>query len=461
MKKLLLYLLVCILISGGLLACTFGEKSPETTSADMPGITTTHSPDFTIPTYILEPLPEIEREKTGLQKVYDTQNGICILGAAGSAAMYLNRGGFHHICLYIFSKNPLDCENISVTLDAENEYNVSIEEVKLESISESKDSALVGQTTATQYPYTLYQAYRGKDFYKLSELRHKVIQLHEQVSSYDKLLLNGTITAEEYEILTEPYRIAYEEYCAYRDAEMVDYLELTQADLPRFYVYQLFVNFSRTKNPIEETLTQVDVTIENCLYTYSVGPITLGKMDLPETIDWYIGDGENADDGIMGNGNAPLPYNDGVHWINSYFSFHADQYKLLQRIVLDNPNHQLDRVWVQVSQAEGSSSITEWDMSDPFEVLPGDDVTIYISYRDDAVKDLGYATSVWGFLEYESNGQQHCKISQCFIEVSMNYYALYAMIFDGLDLEDYYWDYYYLFQEPWRYDPEETPAFWD
>jgi hypothetical protein len=95
-----------------------------------------------------------------------------------------------------------------------------------------------------------------------------------------------------------------------------------------------------------------------------------------------------------------------------------------------------------------------WDMSEPFELMPGDRVMIHIAYRDKTLHSLSYATKVWGYLIYEWDEGTSCKLSECDVRTAAasNFYEMYALIFEGLDLESYYRDYYYPKYESWRYD---------
>ena len=110
---------------------------------------------------------------------------------------------------------------------------------------------------------------------------------------------------------------------------------------------------------------------------------------------------------------------------------------------------------MSISAANGLSSDFYWDMSEPLEIYAGDLVAIDLEYYDPAAVYIDYETALWGYLIYEYEGGTACKSSQCMISSGINFYELYAMVFDGIDMEDYYWDYYYLFNQPWRYDTAE------
>ena len=216
------------------------------------------------------------------------------------------------------------------------------------------------------------------------------------------------------------------------------------------------VQFDYTQKASGESFTEIEITIGDQVFRQQVGKITLrDKLELPSELDWYV-DGWNADDGIMGNGNAPLPYNEGVHRITNYFSFEADTFKSLKRVVLDNPEHKIDRVWVEVRPENGQRTIEEWDMEEPYDIYPGDRVLIHVSYRDAYKENPGYTTKVYGYLEYETDGKSYCKMSECYIANGLNLYVQYAMLFEGLDLSSYYRDYYYPLYEAWRYELDES-----
>ena len=187
-----------------------------------------------------------------------------------------------------------------------------------------------------------------------------------------------------------------------------------------------------------------------------IGKITLIEdWELPAQLDWKVGFTGIA--GTLGSINGPSLYNDETHCLEMLYHYTADRYELLEELVMLNPTQTVERVWLRIRPKGGSTVVVEWDMSEPYEIFPGDDVTVYASYRDENMNTLGYHTVTASYLLCTSDGESYCRFAYCDTNTCESDYLAYAILFDGLDLESYYWDFYYLIYEPWRYDPEATP----
>lgn len=370
---------------------------------------------------------------------FDPDREIYLLYENMDLTIYKSFSSMPSISVYIFSKNELDVSAISLELSAQSDYAISVGEAALDGI------LVEGIGGRTHFTYALYQCYMGKDFAKLWELEKTYN------ACYDAYF-------EEEEISYEEYKAAEQAYRSYRDAEMDSYLHLTKDDLPGFHVYYASATF--LGEFFEETITEVQLRIGDQIKDLTLGEITITKEtpSFPVELDWYNGGGY-AYDGIMGSGNGPPPYNDGIHRIEGYFSFTAEHAMTLTDLKLDNSNHKLVGVWIDLVTADGFSISGQWDMSEPYLLMPGDRVRIHVAYQDEGVTSLSYATKVWGYLIYEWDKGISCKLSECDVRAAarLNFYEMYALVFEGLDLESYYRDYYYPKYEPWRYDPEETP----
>lgn len=471
MKRMLCYFLLCALILGCIAGCisaptdTTGPSDPASMEGTK-GTQGTLDPDFTVPTYDLETLPTIDRDPIGTVPSVDPEQEIYILTGKNDI-IYANRWSNNAFSFKIFAKKPLDVNSISVTLPISSYYRIIVSEKKLGGIQELDVGVRMDERyyTADTFTYPMYLAYRGKDFRKLAELKVKFEQLRELTSDYGGMLYREEITKEEYNVLMQPYWDAQQEYEDYLNAEYQDYLALTKADLPQFYVYTVMVSFTNlgdlgAKLEKEETFTQIEVSIGDETYVQDIGKVTLIEdWELPAPLDW-----ETAYDcvaGIMGSANSPMPYNDGIHCIKTYFHFTADRYKLLEELVMLNPVQKVERVWLQIKPESGGWYVEEWDMSEPYEIYPGDEVIVYAAYRDESLNTFGYQTMTDAYLLYTTDGESFCKFSHSDIGIGGSNYLWYAILFDGVDLEGYYWDYYYQFFEPWRLDPEEDPVWYD
>lgn len=411
-----------------------GEQLPSGTGGVVNNTTGNNPTEPTDPVVVVPPTSPENPVDTVIP--FDPDRDIYLLCTDMNLTVYDGFTSMPSISLYIYSKNELDVNAISLELSVQSDYITSVGEITLDSI------ATEGTGQRTEFTYELYQCYMGKDFAKLWELEKTYW------ACYDAYFNKGEITSDE-------FHAAEQAYIAYRDAERESYLRLTKADLPSFRVYYVSVSFYG-ENFVEEIITEGQLHIGDRVHAVTLGEIRLTKErpDFPAELDWYNGGGF-ATDGILGSGNSPRPYNDGIHRIEVYFSFTTDHYMLLTDFKLDNPNHKLEAVWIEMVSPGGFSYSGLWDMSEPFELMPGDRVMIHIAYRDEAVNSLSYATKVWGYLIYEWDEGTSCKLSECDVRTASasNFYEMYALIFEGLDLESYYRDYYYPKYEPWRYAP--------
>lgn len=469
MKRMICYFLLCALVLVCIAGCISGQPGQTTEpsgSASLQGTQNsqpqgTLDPGFTVPTYDLETLPTVDREPIGTVGGTDPEQEIYILTGKNHIT-YAAKWANNNYGFYIYSKKPLNTSSISVTVPVSYGYSVKVREVELNGISEVGITNRMNEQfySDSEFSYPLYLAYIGKDFRKLAELENKRKQLRELTYQYEQMMLDGEITGAEYNLLMQPFWDAVQEHEAYLNAEWEDYLALTKKDLPQFYVYYVGIYFSYGELKAEESFTEIEVTIGDQVYVQDIGKISLIRdWELPAPLDWTNAD--NATDGIMGGANSPAVYCDGVHYIDTYFHFEADTYKLLQKVEMLDPTQQVDRVWLLIRPKEGARFVQEWDMSEPYEVYPGDDVTVYVTYRDESLKNPGYQTMTDAYLLYSTDGESYCKFSHSQISIRPQHYLWYAILFDGIDVESYYWDYYYQFYEPWRMDPEEDPAWWD
>ena len=471
MKRMICYFFLCALV----LACIAGciSEPPVSTPTGPSGSASLENPsnsqtepEFTIPTYELEPLPVIDREKAGPLVEYDPDRELYILTGQNDI-IYANGWGNNTFVIYIYSKQQLDPESISVEVPISHGYDVRVREIALGGVQLVSETVRMKESyyDADAFTYPLYLAYMGKDFHKLAQLQDEADQLLHLVNKsssefgYSDMLHNGEITFEQYELLRSPYTNAEEEYEAYQNAEWEDYLALKRSDLPQFYVYYIGIDFDYFKEvEQEESFTQVEVTIGENTYVQDVGKVTLiEEWELPAPLDWRL-DGYNVDDGVLGEGSAPALYNDGIHCVTGLFSFDADRYKLLEELVLLNPAQKVERVWLSITPASGKAFNVEWDMSEPYEIYPGDNVWVYVAYSEESMDTVGYQTVLDAYLLYTTDGESYCKKAHAVTPINQQHYYAYAVLFDGLDLESYYWDYYYRFFEAWRYDPEEDPC---
>lgn len=95
--------------------------------------------------------------------------------------------------------------------------------------------------------------------------------------------------------------------------------------------------------------------------------------------------------------------------------------------------------------SEDNSVSFAWDGTSPYDLFPGDQVQIDLVFYSQWTAELNYGLDVVPILEFESESEtayiwSECNLTPVFIT---NLYELYAIVFDGVDMESYYKDYYY------------------
>ena len=92
----------------------------------------------------------------------------------------------------------------------------------------------------------------------------------------------------------------------------------------------------------------------------------------------------------------------------------------------------------------------QWDGVSPIYLYKGDSISIEVTARNEyAGKLLNYVVS-HVIVEYtNSANEQLCFVSSQQCTGSPINYEYYAIIFDGVDMEPYYRNYYYQYAAPW------------
>lgn len=409
MKKKLLTVLALMLVC--LCGCVRSEDAGETTVPTE----TDPSTVFTTPEDPGSSLIEYDPDR----EVYFTFHNC-------DYTIYLDDSWVPYLQFYIISKEPVDLGTLKLSIPISARYTIAYkEEVDLNiGIADSTDPA-VRSWRQEAFPYYLYLCYKGIDFKEIGELREN-----------------------------DPE--AYSEKVAQLSSYANEFNGLTPEDLPQFHVYAINVQFD-SETATDESFSELDIRIGDQVYHEEIGTVRL-KKTIPFYIqyDWELV-AENVDDGICGYGIEPTPYFDGLHKITAFYNFTVDYTKKVTSLSFLNKRIQFVDAIVHVTSADGTYMEYNWSGEDPLYFYPGDDVFMDVIVRIPDSDQLDQTLKVWGVLEYECEYGTYHKLSEAHVRRSINFYELYAMVFDGLDLEDYYRYYYYPenYDEQWRNDYQE------
>ena len=226
---------------------------------------------------------------------------------------------------------------------------------------------------------------------------------------------------------------------------------LKPEELPQFHVYQVSILLERTVGG-EETIREITLTIDGNSYPLHIGEIRLREEpELNYPIDWDMDDGGITSQNLIYASN-PMLYNDGIDQICPAFDFTAAyDMELLDLYLLDTEIEILD-VRLVIRSPNGTGMDFYWDRTSPVYLNAGDAVQIFVYYRDQRQTALDYRAKAWPVIEYQCALGSYSAFAECTLQRELNFYALYAMVFDGVDLESYYRDYYFPKYESWRQD---------
>ena len=292
---------------------------------------------------------------------------------------------------YIFSRQPLDPDSISVTFPVDLPFVVTVNDQRVE----KKTMAMVEKTGGLGYtsmPYHVYQAYRGAD---------------------------------------DVY---------------ADFERLRSADLAEFHVYSVVVGLFNIRE-LDETVTmdKLDVTVGDEVYEAKLGRVRLlPAEEFPADYPVVMGKG------ITGN-NCQL-YNDGLSDLANVFEVNnAQEDMTITNLYMVEEESRILDISVLL-KSDGTNVQMQWDGKTPIHVYKGDSIEIDVIIKNPhTAKLLNYVMchTVIEFLN--SNNEKVCAVNTQVGSEGRNLYEHYAIIFDGLNLEPYYRNPVYQLTFPWIY----------
>lgn len=346
-------------------------------------------------------LPKPENPGSSLCE-YDPARRLYIVQSHMSLNIYSTMGGLP-LRFYVISKDPLFPDDFTVSLPVPYRIDVQVFSVRLTrrtewNIAAQSDEAL---------PFYLYQAYRGLDF--------------SDEKKYDSVLR--------------------------------DFKRLQPEHLPEFYAYVLSVTFP-DNDVIEEygTIDYADITILGETYRVDTGHVRLYPDEaypVDENVPMLPND-------LAGTGEFQQLYSEGALRMIPVFNVRATEETVLSRIYMVNEGFEILGVEVSKTYRDEDGEVANldfmWDGTSPLYVNPGEILQLRPIVYSPELDCMQSYCDLWFMLDIYIDGVRYQNKAH-FVQLSeMNWYELYAIVFDGLDMEPYYRDYYYVHNELWRQD---------
>lgn len=328
----------------------------------------------------------------------------------------------------ILSKTPLDPSQISLELNTDYEYEVMVFETSTDSLWQTEITAGSAQTAT--FNYYLYQCYRGTDFSAIAA-KYLEMEIAQEVYREDP-------TNENFQ-----KALALEsQYLKMLDTELTAFQALTGDQIPHFYVYTLSVIFEQLCEE-REVITEAKFTIGDTTYTEPVSIVL--EPDLPD-IHYPWATGINSG---MFMGYRPNLYSGG-YATDIPFMFTSPVDMIVTDLYIMRDVGQIKETRVTI-ESNGMKMDFYWDGEEPLLICKGDKVQIMIYFQSDIIDGISYAVNLQVGMDCEVDGKMVSYVSDVLLcsDIGQNYHDLYAIIFEGLDMEDY-WNYYFHGREPWR-----------
>ena len=361
---------------------------------------------------------------------YDPDRQIYIDSENVYVDYYVGVSGFASFGFEIYSRQKLDPEEIKVTVPVDLPFQVMTGEY---TVVERKPNVSVEAGNDGAFgclPYYLYLAYRGETFEAGEAVAPYDLEggIYEVMNTEGELVYAGDVLAGKYE-LKEGEEI---------DPRYREFASLKEEDLPEFYVYGVtIVLFNITDLQETVVLDKLDLTIGGETYEAKLGCVRL----LPQ--EAFPADAKIVGGKSRGSGSGAL-YNDGIfiHGDAIFIEELPEDITITGLRMAEEASRILD---ITVALTSGGQYMEmKWDGASPLYLFKGDGIRINAVVKNEhAAKFMG---RVWShaIVEYtNSANEQLCSVATQAVRAVRSPYEYYAIIFDGLDLEPYYRNYFY------------------
>ena len=328
--------------------------------------------------------------------VYDPDRTIYFL-CQNSLDMYSSFPGYARFNFIILSKEALNLETIEVSVPTSQPYTVDKFETEIPRCTEDMQA---GESKAMKF--YIYEAYQGVDFYDQSS------------EQYEQDVANA----------------------------LENFKNLTTEDLPEFYRYGFLVMFDNTVPYSDEEITHLDITIDGQLYQPDIGSIRLHSEE-NHPFDFKV---SNRTYGLV---QLNCLYNDGLFSYSLFEEIIAEEDMTIKGLQFLGDNWEVLNLVVRGTVGGMNVNFT-WDGKTPIELFAGDKITFAGVLYNPNLTGLFYQTLLQSVLIIERNGETEGYNYRQLVVLFPDNYELYAVIFDGIDMEPYYRGYYYEKNELWR-----------
>lgn len=255
----------------------------------------------------------------------------------------------------------------------------------------------------TQFPFWLYQTYRGMDWKEMAALK-------EAAQGGDEA--------------------AKEKLAAYETMYLEDYEALTPQDLPQIYGYWVTNDLTATFNNRAARYEEIPFSIDGVEMDVAVG--TLNVHD--KGWDQYPAEG-NCQDVYAGrlSDARPTYWGDGIVTLGAMKIAPEDTPQTLTELALYGIVGEILDIQVSVG-----GDTRNWDGSTPMEIPANTSASLTVTLKTQANQTVGYCEDANILIQREVEGLTQRLWYFAAISQSWNIYELYAMMVDGLDIGAYY-----------------------
>ena len=273
----------------------------------------------------------------------------------------------------------------------------------------------------TEFPFWLYQTYRGMDW-------NKVAEVSAAAQTGDKA--------------------AQKKLAEYQSLYREDYEALSPDELPQLFGYWIRNNVTSSEYNYGRTAAQYEhlqLEIIGEVSSVDVGLLNVYRQGM----DQYLNSAEIDEDLYAGRiaDARPVYWGDGIVTLDAMIIQEEPYPQILKRLELHGIVGEVMEIRLMVGETE-----LEWDGASDVEIPAFTKAEIVVKLQTQANQVVGYCEDANFMLQRMINGHIQRLWYFASISQSWNIYELYAMMIDGLDVGAYY-----AYSEGWK-EPEPTPV---